>query len=905
MLKQAASLGSRLRRAPWRLAGLLIAVVAFHAAPPAAAQGTTGRLIGTVRDAKGNALEGVAVSISSRALIGGPRVTRTGPGGTFSLAHLAPGSYTVRCELQGFEAEELRGVEVALDRTAEVFPRLAIGRFAETVTVTTELPVVDTTRTGVSNVYSADYLARVAVGSRGRSYQSVVGRAAGADGGTGDPRVFGSVDGENAYYVDGFDTTDPVTETFTTNLNFDTLEEVSFQTAGFAAEFGRATGGVVNIVTKSGGNRFSGTLDLRYNDSHLNENGAHFDREANRTEFLKPAATLGGPLRQDRLWFFAALESVESRVTPTGSVLTRHLKGTDSLAKVTLQVNPNWHAVAQYSDDPLEVQNFNAGRFVVPAVASMQRQGGSRYQAEVSGVTTPSLLLELRGGLRRGRLDRFPQSGDLDTPGISDQATGIASENYSNVQFSTRDRSEVNASLGGFVPEAAGSHQFKLGAGQSDIRFRAENNFTGGALYEDFNGSINRQAFLSLQQPLGFARFTGTERSAFLQDAWRPLPALTLQLGVRYDEVSFKNNARVEIAEQHSLQPRLGFAVDLTGDARTVVRGSYGIFMSPNGLTLPSYTRTNSAPLLLYAPCSAFFSSAAACAAGGPFGPAGYLARDPLGRDPLGYFKYNEMGTNPEIIAPGLKPLTTTEYTVGFERQLFDRTSLELSYIRKKAHNIFEDTCAENVPNPTADPDGLHCPTFEIANLPAAKRNYEGFLLTFNSHPNERLHVRAAYVYSRSRGSIEYTQNAGADFDVFPTLFVNRYGYLSDDRRHRVRLDGYVRLPLDWSLGIQSDYASPFPYSKITPALGDRLYLAPRGSFRATSSYNVNLEIRKGFQIGPVRSEVIGSVLNLLGTEEVTSVCENALGCGGSILWGDATGFTQPRHYELGVRVYF
>jgi hypothetical protein len=896
---------SQTRRVPWELAGLLVVAIALHAVPPAAAQGTTGRLIGTMKDAHGNALQGAAVSISSPALIGGHRVTRTGPGGTFSFAHLTPGSYTVRCELPGFETQELRGVEVALDRTAEIFPRLEIGRFAESVTVTTELPVVDTARTGISTVYSTDYLDRVAVGSRGRSYQSVVGRAAGADGGTGDPRAFGSVDSENAYYIDGIDTTDPVTETFTTNLNFDTIEEISFHTAGFAAEFGRATGGVVNIVTKSGGNRFSGTLDLRYNDSHLNENGAHFDREANRTEFLKPAATLGGPIRQDRLWFFAALESVESRSTPTGSILTRHLKGTDSLAKITWQVNPRWHAVAKYSDDPLEVQNFNAGRFVVPAVASLQRQGGSLYQAELSGLTTPSLLLELRGGLRRGRLDRFPQSGDLETPGISDQATGISSENYSNVQFSTRDRSELQASLGGFVPDVFGSHQFKLGAGRSDMRFRAENNLTGGALYKDFNGPIDRSAALWLQEPLGFARFTGAENSIFLQDAWRPLTALTLQLGVRYDEVNFENDARVEIANQHSLQPRLGFAIDLTGDAKTVVRGSYGIFMSPNGLTLPSYSRTNSAPLLLYAPCSAFFASAAACEAGGRFGPAGYLADDPLHRDPLGYFKYNELGANPEIIEPGLRPLTTTEYTIAIERQLFDRTSAELSYIHKKANNIFEDTCSENVPNPTGDPNELHCPTFEIANLPAAKRDYEGILLTLNSHPNDRLHIRAAYVYSRSRGSIEYTQNAGADFDAFPTLFVNRYGYLSDDRRHRVRLDGYVRLPLDWSLGFQSDYASPFPYSKITPALGDRLYLAPRGSFRATSTSNVNVEIRKDFQIGGVHSEVIGSVLNLLGTERVASVCEDALGCGGSILWGDATGFTQPRHYELGVRVYF
>ena len=766
----------------------LVAALALQTTAVASAQGTTGSVLGTVKDDKGGVLPGATVSISSPSLLGGPRVTRTGPDGTFSFARLPPGTYDVRCELPGFKTQELKGIEVALDRAAEVFPKLEAGRFAESITVTTDLPVIDLSRAGTSTVYSTEYLDRAAIGSRGRSYQSVIGRAAGADGGTGDPRVFGSTVGENAYYIDGIDTTDPVTATFGTNFNFDAIEAISLQTAGFAAEFGRATGGVVNIVTKSGGNRFSGTLDVRYNDSHLNENGAHFDRDTNRTEFLKPSATLGGPILLDRLWFFGSFESTDSKSTPTGSLVTRDFKGTDSLLKVSWQIDPGWRGVAKYSADPADIDNFNAGLGVEPAVAAKQKQGGPIYQTEVSGLLSSRLLLQLQGGVKRDPLDKFPQSGNLDSPGISDQVTGISSNNFSNAQFSQRDRDELQGSLTDFVAEAAGSHEWKLGASYSSMRFLAKNNFTGGALYLDSNGPINRNASLQLQQPLDFARFTGKLNSLFLQDAWRPLPALTLQLGARYDEVKFSNDARVQISNQHSLQPRLGFAVDLSGDARTALRGSYGIFMSPNGLTLPSFTRTNTAPLLIYLPCSAYFPSAAACAAGGKFGPAGYLESDPLRRDPLGYFKVNEFGTMPEIIEPGLKPLTTTEYTIALERQLFNRSTVELSYIHKRANHIFEDTCEENVPNPTADPGANNCPIFEVANLPAAKRDYQGVLLTFNSHLNERLDVKASYAYSKSRGSIEYTQNAGADFDVFPTLFVNRYGYLSDDRRHRVRL---------------------------------------------------------------------------------------------------------------------
>ena len=135
---------------------------------------------------------------------------------------------------------------------------------------------------------------------------------------------------------------------------------------------------------------------------------------------------------------------------------------------------------------------------------------------------------------------------------------------------------------------------------------------------------------------------------------------------------------------------------------------------------------------------------------------------------------------------------------------------------------------------------------------------------------------------------------------------MNRYGYLSDDSRHRVRLDGYVRLPRGFSLGIQSDYTSPLPYSKTTPtAPYDLLYLAPRGSFRGTSTYNINLEVRKGFPVGAVRAEVIATVLNVLGSEQISSFCTSAVGCSGIYPFGAANGFNQPRRYEVGVRAEF
>jgi hypothetical protein len=118
----------------WRLLSSLVAF-SLLAVPMASAQVTTGRVTGTVRDDQGIVLAGVAVSISSSSLIGGPRATQTGSDGSFSFTHLAPGYYDIRLELSGFKSQDMKGVEVSVGRAVEVLPKLEVGPFVESITV--------------------------------------------------------------------------------------------------------------------------------------------------------------------------------------------------------------------------------------------------------------------------------------------------------------------------------------------------------------------------------------------------------------------------------------------------------------------------------------------------------------------------------------------------------------------------------------------------------------------------------------------------------------------------------------------------------------------------------------------------------------------------------------------------
>ena len=286
--------------------------LAFLAAPTAAQ--LTGRLAGQVMDADGAPLPGATVTVNSPNLMGSRTDFADAEGG-FSFPSLPPGVYTVEAELDGFVPQQRSEVEVRLNRATEIHISMPIGEFGEEVMVVAETPVIDPEQVSTSYNFSTEYLKKASVGSIRRSYQSVLAQAAGVAGG-GNPNVYGSTSGENAYFIDGVDSTDPVTATFGVNLTYDAMQDVDFETGGYESKFGRATGGVVNVVTKSGGNQFSGTADVRYRDTDFNTDGEHFDKSQNVTEYRNPAATLGGPFRRDKLWFFSALNPVRSKSTP-------------------------------------------------------------------------------------------------------------------------------------------------------------------------------------------------------------------------------------------------------------------------------------------------------------------------------------------------------------------------------------------------------------------------------------------------------------------------------------------------------------------------------------------------------------------------------------------------------------
>lgn len=894
----------------------------------ATARTTTGRLIGAVVDDGGTPLPGVTVTIASPALIGGEQTRVTDGAGEFSFLSLLPGAYRVTAELPGLVAQERDQVRVPLGGAAALRLAMPVARFGDEITVTAESPVVDPTQVSSGQAFDRRYLQGSAIGSGNRSYTTVVNQTAGVVGGgmwagVPQPRVLGSTIGENAYFVDGMDSTNPVMATATAALNFDAVAEIQLLTGGFEAEHGRATGGILNLVTRSGGNQLSGTLDLRCGGDSFQESGDHFDAGELSSRHWVAGATLGGPILRDRVWFFASYQWLEDLFTPAGSPTTREQEGHAYLGKVTWQFGPGWRLAVKAMADPTTWENWDASRWVMPEATGFKRGETSVSSAELTSVLSDSLLWTATAGAYDYESDIHPQSGDLAAIGHSNYDTNLSTGNYGNQQYWDTTRVDLATDLTWFVDHLAGAHGLKGGLEYSDLGFTSANCSTGtpggercvpggsGFFFGDIETGSGPLPFLMQESSTsGPTDYSGAIATAFLQDAWRPTRDLTVKVGLRYDAVTYDTNTGTQIADLAKVQPRLGVAWDLTGDATTLLRASWGRFMHPNMLALPSGVRD------LVEPTSIWYSCSGLPAVGSPeecrdfaTGMGWGWRLDHEGWDPLGWVLSPDdvYASEPNRADPGLEATSSDQLVLAFEREVGRQSSVELTFVDKRTRDVVDDTCNGNWPTAGADPA---CDFWVVGNIEGLERDYRGMTLKYETRAFPWLTLLASYTYSSSKGSLEYSQNQNGDVDVYPWHYDNIYGYLSDHRRHQVKLNGYVDLRGDWTVAFDGRWSSPFTWTPFedfydNPEIPYGVhFLEPRGSREADTNHQLDLQVSKGFTPGRTRLLLIGTVLNALGSEQPTAVCESVRGCG-DVAMGEPVNWQTPRRYEVGFRVEF
>src|SRR5271170_2579725 len=294
------------------------------------AQGASGRIVGRVADPSAAVLARVKITLTNEAT-GISRDALTNDSGDYSFVEVTPGTYTVQFELAGFKKNVQKSVIVDVNQVVTLNSTLQIGGSQETIEVTSEAPQVDTTSTQLGAVINDRSVNELPLNIRDTyqflqlqpGVQSQLGSSGSLFAGSDDPgsvSVNGGRTRANNFSVNGGDANDQFVNTPTISPTPDAVEEFRVITNTFDAEYGRNSGSVVNVITKSGGNAFHGNIYEYFRNTILDARGYPDTTkpQLNQNQF---GGTLGGPIKKDRTFFFLNYEGHRVRDGVPGQLL--------------------------------------------------------------------------------------------------------------------------------------------------------------------------------------------------------------------------------------------------------------------------------------------------------------------------------------------------------------------------------------------------------------------------------------------------------------------------------------------------------------------------------------------------------------------------------------------------------
>ena len=891
-------------------AALLLAL----SATSVSAQTMTGTIAGQVTDGQGGALPGVVVTLSSRF---GQANQTTDALGSFRFLGLNTGTYEVRTMLNGFKPRVQSNLDITIGKTVDLKLTLELGGVTEAITVVGSTSKVDTTTTATDTTISQDLLFNMPI-SRANPAVSMLNYAPGINSSS----AFGGASGSaNALLVDGVDVRDPEAGTAWVFFNYNIIDQVQIGSLGQSAEYGGFTGAVINTVTKSGGNRFTGLFEQRYTGKKFRGNNVSAavtkvnpSIKATGVDSLKDyTVQLGGPLRQNKAFFFASVQRYAIKQDPDGPRTLRTEVSPRFNGKLTFQPTVSDNLVASFQYDQYNqggrtglggVNGTTDARVVQQDSPEWTWNGQYRRVLGNSGLFEVKLL----GYWGYFDLDPLtPTSARLD--GDSGAYSGGAG--YS-AQYD-RTRNQLNASLAKYA-EAKGTHAFKFGLEIERSNIRNRFAYTDGLFFYDYGGA----PYLAYAYQYD-VKGRNDRMSFFAQDQWQ-LGRLTANIGARMDRIkgvgTSDNKTYYDVAP---IAPRLGLAFDVGGDGKSVLRAYYGQLY--DGAVFASWS--NALP-----------------------GIGDYIIYEATGT--IANTKVKEIdrisGASKYTVLKDLKHPRTDEISVAFERELGRGLKATATYIRRDAKNFINSTVvgaqwtSANYTNPlngkvetiyrwanrTSDQRFQigNVDNFAYSGAPAANayREYNGGMFVLTRAYSNRWQAQISYVYSETNGTVTNGATSGiasGQFQTPNTVHVNTDGLVGFDRTHEFKAFAGYQIPvIEVSANVYYSVLSGVPWTPFQRVSASTfnwtgsidLLLEPRGNRRIEKQQLLDLRLEKVFNVGANRFGLYVDAENLLNTGFQTGVQArnpSASIAGTAVLLGGVTALNQPRQFTFGGRWSF
>src|SRR5947209_8984228 len=407
--------------------------LALFATSAMAQSATTGSIEGFVTDPNGAAVKGATVTVTSPNLIS-PQTGTTKDDGRYQILNLPPGLYKVSVDAQGFAKYEQDNVAISLGKTSTSDAQLVLATATATVTVT-GAAVLDTAQNTTGANVSTDQFSNFPTQRTVQGLFSIAPTVArsglrDASGRDRDPSVAGSSGPENNYILDGVNTTDPAFGGSGANLPFEFVQEVEVKTGAYGAEYGKATGGIFNVVTKSGGNKVSGDAFAYFTTKGLVRPTKQFPftgSAPNGFSEIDAGFDIGGPIKKDKLWFFGAFNPQQRKnyfLTQTfhapvnNKITTPFYSG-----KITYGINQRNTLTFSTFGDFTKQKGFLFGQSGfgndITAYNGTIETGGHNYTARLNSTIKSTWIGEFAFGLHFQRANTLPESA-LTIPRISD-----------------------------------------------------------------------------------------------------------------------------------------------------------------------------------------------------------------------------------------------------------------------------------------------------------------------------------------------------------------------------------------------------------------------------------------------------------------------------------------------------
>jgi outer membrane receptor protein involved in Fe transport len=711
------------------LVSLLLLCVA---AVPAVAQQTAGNVTGRVMDEQNAALPGVAVTAREVAT-GFVRSETTDGQGLYRLMALPVGTYDIKYELASFAIHERKGVVVNVTQTVTLDVALKLATMSETVTVTGETPLIETTNSAVGGVVEVGRIESMPL--NGRQFANLAVTIPGvALGFHSDPtkstQFSPQINGGNGrnvnYQIDGGDNNDDTVGGLLQLFPLEAIQEFAFVTSRSKAEFGRSQGGVMNIVTKSGTNNYRGSWFTMFRDKSMNaltqtEKTNEVDKQDYRR--YQYGGSFGGPLVRDRVHYFGAFERTQQdtkqAVTTLGlfpdldGVYDTPYRETLVTTKVTMNLNPKHFLSVRYG------RNQNSQPYGASPNTAPNGWGNSEN-------TFNSINLNHNWVLGGSKLNEFIFQYATFLNGISANSTDPAQtfpngvyvgQSVNTPQTTNQKKWQFRDDFSWHLTGGGGlGHDFKVGVNFiNEPRLYCTFESGKGLLYyahadDTVNGPLSA---ISMADGVARANIPMKQYGMYFQDDWRVSNRFTVNLGVRYDYLTgyqydqSKNPNYVKIQaagkagllkgikglenagldpeeDKSNVQPRVGVVWDLRGNGKDVIRAGWGIYMDM------AYTNSNGL-FAAFDAQGAFGDVIDISDSTGIKNPDGSFYR--IGQPISNIISQNDADPNSlpyygQWVDPRLKMPRTYQTAVGWSHQLTESTVFTADFVRSNGKHL-------------------------------------------------------------------------------------------------------------------------------------------------------------------------------------------------------------------------